>query len=111
MLAFLGIISNLRDAHDASRNADHNEQSRSHSTHNRGYRRPCPLCAGHCRQRFRPHAASGELGYHVLDTLVAIEESAATGEFRTVASSVDAIPTLPADFDPLSATLGEAVTV
>ena len=59
----------------------------------------------------RPHAASGELGYHVLDTLVAIEESAATGEFRTVASSVDAIPTLPADFDPLSATLGEAVTV
>lgn len=53
----------------------------------------------------RPHVASGELGYHVLDTMAAIEESAATGEFVRVASSAGPVGSLPADFDPHARTL------
>lgn len=49
--------------------------------------------------------ASGELGYHVLDTLVAIGE--AITEDRTVAvqSRVDRAPLVADDFDPFAATL------
>jgi predicted dehydrogenase len=53
----------------------------------------------------RPHLASGELGYHILDTLASIEESAATGAFIAVESTVDMISSMPADFDPLARTL------
>ncbi|GAB4096424.1 Gfo/Idh/MocA family oxidoreductase [Brachybacterium horti] len=53
----------------------------------------------------RPHVASGELGYHVLDVMLSAEESAASGEFVTVASSVGAVPPVPADFDPFASTL------
>ncbi|NQX25893.1 Gfo/Idh/MocA family oxidoreductase [Microbacteriaceae bacterium VKM Ac-2854] len=53
----------------------------------------------------RPHLATGELGYHVLDALVAIEESAATGAFVPVASTVEPIGSVPVDFDPLARTL------
>ncbi|UVY83207.1 Gfo/Idh/MocA family oxidoreductase [Brachybacterium sp. NBEC-018] len=53
----------------------------------------------------RPHVASGELGYHVLDIMLSAEESAASGEFVTVASSVGAVPPVPADFDPFASTL------
>lgn len=53
----------------------------------------------------RPHVASGELGYHVLDVLLSAQESAATGEFTRVASTVAPVPLLPADFDPFAATL------
>lgn len=53
----------------------------------------------------RPHIASGALGHHVLDVLLSAEESVATGETITVASTVDAVPALPVDFDPFTATL------
>jgi predicted dehydrogenase len=53
----------------------------------------------------RPHVAGGELAYHVLDLMLSAEESAATGEFVRIQSSVDAVPTVPADFDPFAATL------
>jgi predicted dehydrogenase len=53
----------------------------------------------------RPHVATGQFGYHVLDTLLSIEEAAASRSFVTVRSTVDEVGTLPADFDPLAATL------
>jgi hypothetical protein len=53
----------------------------------------------------RPHLASGELGYHILDTLASIEESAATGAFIAMESTVDMIGSMPADFDPFARTL------
>jgi predicted dehydrogenase len=53
----------------------------------------------------RPHVATGELGYHVLDTLVSIEESAAAGAFVPVSSSAGEVGSLPADFDPTVRTL------
>jgi len=54
----------------------------------------------------RPHVATGELGYHVLDVMLSAQESAASGEFLTVASSISApVPTVPVDFDPFAATL------
>ena len=56
------------------------------------------------------HVATGEVGYHVLDTMVAVEESIATRSFVDVASTVAAVPSLPEGFDPFAATLTEAVT-
>ncbi|RLK52618.1 Gfo/Idh/MocA family protein [Microbacterium telephonicum] len=53
----------------------------------------------------RPHVASGELGFHVLDVLLSAEESAATGETVKVASTVAPVPLLPEAFDPFAATL------
>jgi predicted dehydrogenase len=53
----------------------------------------------------RPHRATGELGYHVLDTMLAAEESAARREFVTVESTVGDIEAMPIDFDPFAATL------
>ena len=49
--------------------------------------------------------ASGELGYHVLDTLVAIDE--AMTEDRTVAveSRIDRVPLVADGYDPFAATL------
>jgi predicted dehydrogenase len=49
--------------------------------------------------------ASGELGYHVLDTMVAMEESMASGQTEAVTSTVAAIPLLPEGWDPHEATL------
>jgi predicted dehydrogenase len=51
------------------------------------------------------HIATGQLGYHVLDAMVAIEESAERHEFVKVASTVDPLPALPADFDPFVSAL------
>ncbi|MCS6524024.1 Gfo/Idh/MocA family oxidoreductase [Curtobacterium sp. Csp1] len=51
------------------------------------------------------HVATGEVGYHVLDTMVAVEESIARRAFVPVASTVAPIASLPEDFDPLAATL------
>ncbi|KQP67850.1 oxidoreductase [Microbacterium sp. Leaf288] len=51
------------------------------------------------------HVATGELGYHVLDVMVSIEESVATRGYVSVESTLDPIPALPADFDPFEATL------
>lgn len=53
----------------------------------------------------RQHVASGEVGYHVLDVMLSAEESAASGEFVTVQSSVAEVPPVPADFDPFASTL------
>lgn len=49
--------------------------------------------------------ASGELGYHVLDTLVSIDEAAASGIVMDVASTVAEVPLVAEDFDPFEATL------
>ncbi|GAB3602773.1 Gfo/Idh/MocA family protein [Microbacterium aureliae] len=51
------------------------------------------------------HIATGELGYHVLDTLTAIEESVVAGAFVTVESTVADVPLVPDDRDPFAATL------
>ena len=51
------------------------------------------------------HIATGELGYHVLDAMVSIEESIERRAFVDIASTVAPIPALPADFDPFSATI------
>lgn len=53
----------------------------------------------------RPHVATGEFGYHVLDTLLSIEEAAESRSFVEVASRLDAVGSLPEGFDPLAATL------
>ena len=53
----------------------------------------------------RRHVATGEFGYHVLDTLLSIEESAAARAFVDVASTVTEMGALPADFDPRATTL------
>jgi predicted dehydrogenase len=52
-----------------------------------------------------PERASGEVAYHVLDAMLAIEESIATGAPVTVASTVDVPPPLPADWDPYARTV------
>jgi predicted dehydrogenase len=49
--------------------------------------------------------ASGELGYHILDTMVAIEESITSGRTVDVASTAAPVPLLPEDWDPYAATL------
>jgi predicted dehydrogenase len=51
------------------------------------------------------HVATGQLGYHVLDAMVAIEESATRHECVKVTSTVATIPSLPVGFDPFAATL------
>lgn len=53
----------------------------------------------------RPHVATGEFGYHVLDTLLSIEEAAESRGFVTVESSLEQVGALDADFDPFAATL------
>ena len=53
----------------------------------------------------RPHVATGRFGYHVLDTLLSIEESVESREFVPVQSTVDEVGSIPADFDPYAATL------
>ena len=52
-----------------------------------------------------PERASGEIAYHVLDTMLAIEESIAGRRSVTVESTCTVPPPLPADFDPYSSTL------
>jgi predicted dehydrogenase len=53
----------------------------------------------------RPHRATGELAYHVLDVMSAIAESARTGAVTTVESRVAPAEPLPADWDPHARTL------
>ena len=52
-----------------------------------------------------PERASGELAYHVLDAMLSIEESIASGEPVRVESTVEVPPALPADWDPHARTL------
>ena len=49
--------------------------------------------------------ASGELGYHVLDTMTALVESMTHGEMVTVTSTVEPVPIVDDDWDPTIATL------
>lgn len=51
------------------------------------------------------HRATGELGYHVLDTMVSALESATRGEFVRLESTVEPMEPMPADFDPFARTL------
>jgi predicted dehydrogenase len=51
-----------------------------------------------------PERASGELAYHVLDALLAAEESITLGHSVEVASTVEIPPALPEDWDPHAAT-------
>lgn len=53
----------------------------------------------------RPHRATGELGYHVLDTMICAQQSAAAGQFVDVESTVEPIEAVPVDFDPFARTL------
>jgi predicted dehydrogenase len=52
-----------------------------------------------------PHIATGDLGYHVLDAMVSIEESVQSGSFVDVASTVGDVPLVPEGRDPREATL------
>ena len=52
-----------------------------------------------------PHRATGDLAYHVLDSMVSIAESIESGTFVDVNSNAPASPALPEDWAPESATL------
>ena len=52
-----------------------------------------------------PHRATGNLAYHVLDTMVSISESMESGTFIDVDSSAPASAALPEDWDPTASTL------
>jgi predicted dehydrogenase len=49
--------------------------------------------------------ASGELGYHVLDTLIAIDEAITQNHTVEVESRVEHVPLVVEDFDPFATTL------
>jgi len=53
----------------------------------------------------RPHVASGELGYHVLDVMLSAQDAAASGQTVAVESTVAPVPLLPEGFDPFERTL------
>lgn len=52
-----------------------------------------------------PHRASGRLALHVLDALLATEESIQSGGFVDVTTEVELTPAVPAGWDPLERTL------
>lgn len=53
----------------------------------------------------RPHVATGELGFHVLDVLLSAQDSAETGQYLEIDSTVAPVPPVPVDFDPFASTL------
>ena len=53
-----------------------------------------------------PHRATGQLAYHVLDSMVSISESIESGTFVDVESSAPASAPLPEDWAPETSTLG-----
>lgn len=53
----------------------------------------------------RPERASGELGYHVLDAMVATLEAAEAGKPVELTSTLTLAPALPEDWDPVAPTL------
>ncbi|RKS72750.1 putative dehydrogenase [Motilibacter peucedani] len=63
------------------------------------------LCMARTLRGGDVHVATGQVAYHVLDVMVSAEESVQRKEFVEVASTVDPVPALPADFDPFAATL------
>ncbi|GAA3932116.1 Gfo/Idh/MocA family oxidoreductase [Microbacterium soli] len=52
----------------------------------------------------RPHVASGELGYHVLDVMLSAQESAAAGHDVDISSTVAPVPLMVDGFDPFATT-------
>lgn len=52
-----------------------------------------------------PERASGELAFHVLDVMLALEESAASGDPVAITSTATPSRALPDDWDPLARTL------
>jgi predicted dehydrogenase len=52
-----------------------------------------------------PHRATGNLAYHVLDTMVSISESIESGAFIDVESSAPTSAALPEDWEPSAQTL------
>ncbi|MGW9112186.1 Gfo/Idh/MocA family protein [Microbacterium sp. NPDC055683] len=48
----------------------------------------------------RPHRASGDIGLHVLETMIAIDRSIATGETVAVESRIERPAPIPADWTP-----------
>ncbi|WP_406150609.1 Gfo/Idh/MocA family protein [Streptomyces sp. NBC_01012] len=53
----------------------------------------------------RPHIATGDLGYHALDVLTAIDASVTTGESVRLSSGLDSIPYVDESVSPFAATL------
>lgn len=53
----------------------------------------------------RTHVATGELGFHVLDVLLSAQDSAETGRYLEIDSTVAPVPAVPVDFDPFASTL------
>jgi predicted dehydrogenase len=53
----------------------------------------------------RPLLFDGRLGYHVLDTMISLEESIERSAFVPVASTTPRVATLPEDWDPYESTL------
>ena len=53
----------------------------------------------------RQPLASGELAYHVLDTMVAIDDAVVEDRTVAVESRVKRVPPVPDDYDPFAATL------
>ncbi|WP_432515009.1 Gfo/Idh/MocA family protein [Kineococcus sp. SYSU DK001] len=53
----------------------------------------------------RPHRVQGALAHHVVDVMVSIDESARTGTFVPVGSTVEAAEPLPDDWDPTARTV------
>ena len=51
----------------------------------------------------QPHRASGEIGLHVLEVMLAIEESTRTGETIEIASRITQPAAIPADWSPYEA--------
>ncbi len=49
--------------------------------------------------------ASGALGFHILDTMMAIEEAVTTGHTVDIHSTVDPVPLVADDWDPYATTL------
>lgn len=49
--------------------------------------------------------ASGDLAFHILDTMMAIDEAAKTGRTVDVHSTVDRVPLVAEGFDPFASTL------
>jgi predicted dehydrogenase len=58
-----------------------------------------------CIRSGSPPLASGALGLHVLDTMLAIEEAVTTGHTVDIRSTVDPVPLVADDWDPFAATL------
>jgi predicted dehydrogenase len=53
----------------------------------------------------RPHIATGELGFHVLDVMLSAEESSESGQTLEIGSTVAPVPLLDEGFDPFARTL------